>query len=342
MKHRFLEMTIDALREAVAADGGQAYRAGQLADWVYHKGVTDPEKMTNLPGSITREFEILTSTLTTRSDSEDGCTKLLIRFSDGRQVETVLIPDQGRATACVSTQAGCAMGCVFCASGLRGLQRNLTAGEILEQVIHLRQATGQAVTNVVFMGMGEPLANYDATLMAVKSLIDPDRFGLSARRITVSTVGLPRQIRRLAKERIPITLAISLHAPHDALRRELLPVATKYPLEEVLSAAEVFYQERKREITLEYVLLSGVNDTPVCAEGLSRIARRLRSNVNLIVYNPVPSLPFARPAKVAVTAFEARLRRHGVNVHIRRSRGLNADAACGQLRLRKGSTDSRR
>jgi 23S rRNA (adenine2503-C2)-methyltransferase len=188
------------------------------------------------------------------------------------------------------------------------------------------------VTNVVFMGMGEPLANYKATVSAVRALIDPERFGISARRVTVSTVGLPGAIRRLARTDIPVTLAVSLHAPNDVLRRELIPAAGAASIEEIIEAAGAFYQHRRREVTLEYVLLAGVNDTPVCADALARIAGRLRCNVNLIRYNPIESLPFERPGRRAVQAFARRLRRRGVNVHVRRPRGLDAAAACGQLR----------
>ena len=336
-----LDMTFDQLRHAVAEAGGKPYRAAQLADWVYKKGVTDPAAMTNLPGALVERFEILTSRVVDRADSSDQCVKLLLATRDGGHVETVLIPEQRRTTACLSTQIGCAMGCTFCASGTDGLQRNLTGGEILEQMLHLRQASERAISNVVFMGIGEPLANYEATMAAVRAIVDPRRFGLSARRVTISTVGLPRQIRRLAREKLPITLAISLHAPDDALRRELIPSAARYPIREILDAAEEYYQVHKREITLEYVLLSDVNDSPLCAEALARIARRLRCNVNLIRYNPAAGLPYLPPAQDAAQAFAERLRRRGVNVQIRRSRGADAEAACGQLRRRRTAQNPR-
>jgi 23S rRNA (adenine2503-C2)-methyltransferase len=209
--------------------------------------------------------------------------------------------------------------------------RNLTASEILQQVLHLQQASDTRVSHVVFMGMGEPLANYDATVGAIRSLIDPRKFNISARRVTVSTVGLPSQIRRLAREDLPITLAISLHAPNDALRRQLIPSAEQFGLEEIIGAAQEFFEARKREITLEYTLLSGVNDTNVCATALVGIAKRLRCNVNLIRYNPT-SLAFKRPTSGAIVSFAARLEKAGVNVQIRRSRGQDVTAACGQLK----------
>ena len=191
------------------------------------------------------------------------------------------------------------------------------------------------------MGMGEPLANFDSTVAAIRAIVDPERFNISARSVTVSTVGLPRQIVRLAGLELPIKLALSLHAPNDALRRELIPAAKRYPLEAVLAAARRFYEVRKREVTLEYVLLGGVNDTNVCAEGLARLAGRVRCKVNLIPYNPVPALPYRRPAQARVRAFAGRLARKGVKVSIRRPRGLSSQAACGQLRGRWADRSAR-
>jgi len=335
-----LEMTPKELADLVGRMGQPAYRADQLRDWVYDKAVTDPAGMSNLPRGFVDRFEILTSRVAEQAVSRDGTIKLLLELADGEHVETVLIPAGRRATACLSTQAGCGMGCAFCASAVGGLKRNLTAGEMLQQVIHLRQAGRRRVSNVVFMGIGEPLANYDATVAAIRALIDPARFGISARSITVSTVGLPKQIRRLARERLPITLALSLHAPDDVLRRQLIPAARGISLEEILSAAEVFFRSRKREVTLEYILLGGVNDTPRCAESLAKIARRLRCNVNLIRYNPVGALGFSAPSASAVGNFADRLSRRGVNVHVRRPRGQDIAAACGQLRRRQAGGGS--
>jgi 23S rRNA (adenine2503-C2)-methyltransferase len=334
MKPAMLDMSRGELRAAVAALGHKGFRADQLADWVYRKGVTDVALMTNLPAGLAEAFDILPSQVARQALSNDDTIKLLLRLADDEHVECVLIPTEDRATACVSTQAGCAMGCTFCASAMGGLKRNLACAEILGQILHLRQAAGRAVTHVVFMGMGEPLANYDATAAAVRAIVDPDRFGISARRVTVSTVGLPAQIRRLAAENIPITLAISLHAPDDALRRKLIPAATAATIDEILDAAAEFQHSRNREVTLEYLLLAGVNDTPACAKALAERAHRLRCNVNLIRYNPVESLPFQCPSGEAVEAFADILRERDVNTQVRRSRGLDAAAACGQLRRR--------
>lgn len=224
------------------------------------------------------------------------------------------------------------MGCVFCASGLGGLTRNLTGGEILEQIIHLSQATNRRVTNVVMMGAGEPLANYDATIAAIRAMIDPRRFDLSARHITVSTVGLGGQIDRLAAEDLPITLAVSLHAPNDELRRQIMPAAAAgATIAAILDAAGRFFDARGREVTIEYVLLAGVNDTNVCAMQLARLVEPLRCKVNLIAYNGVPGLDYRAPSAAAVKAFAARLEKAGVNVNIRRPRGVDIAAACGQL-----------
>ncbi|MFW6133319.1 MAG: 23S rRNA (adenine(2503)-C(2))-methyltransferase RlmN [Planctomycetota bacterium] len=336
MSIHVLEHTHGALRRAVEATGEPGYRADQIADWVYDKYCTEPSAMSNLPASVARQLTITATRFVARGDSRDGTVKLLVACADGERVECVLIPTRRRATACISTQVGCAYECGFCATGQDGLRRNLTAAEILAQLLHLGAAAGRRITNVVFMGSGEPLANYDATVAAIRAIVDPQRFGISARSVTVSTVGLPGKIRRLAEEDLPVTLALSLHAPNDPLRRELMPAAARAPLSEILDAAADFYARRKREVTIEYVLLAGVNDTNVCAEALARLVRRLRCNVNLIRYNPVDGTPYARPSESAARAFLQRLRREGVNAHLRRSRGRDADAACGQLRRRAG------
>ncbi len=335
MNH-LLNLTPDQFTAEFHQLGQPAYRARQVLEWVWRRGVTDFAEMTNLPVALRRRLAdglaILTGSVLRRADAADGVAKLLIEWPDGRHVETVLIPADNRRTACLSTQVGCAMGCAFCASGIGPMERNLTAGEIVEQVFHLQAACGERITHIVVMGMGEPLLNYDATVAAVRAMIDPDRGGISARRVTISTVGLPKEIRRLALEDLPITLAISLHAPNDALRRELIPAARDVPLEQLILAARDFFARRHREVTLEYVLLAGVNDTGECAAQLAAIARRLRCNVNLIRFNPVEGLPFRRPAEPAVRAFRDRLREAGVNVQIRVSRGADVAAACGQLR----------
>jgi len=327
-----LELTVESLQAALAERGQAGFRTAQVADWVFKKSQTDPARMTNLPPALREMLSVTDVTVARRIDSEDGVTKLLLSLGDDQHIECVLIPTSDRATACLSTQVGCGMGCVFCASGLGGLKRNLTSGEILAQILLLQQACERRVTNVVFMGIGEPLANYDATLAAVRAIIDPERLGVSARNVTISTVGIPRAIRRLANEDLPITLAISLHAPNDTLRRQLMPAAERFTIAELLDAARAFYDARHREITLEYLLIGGINDTPVCADALAGLAHQLRCNVNLIRYNPVEGLPYTKPNQLAVQNFAQRLKKRGVNATTRRSRGLDAAAACGQLR----------
>ena len=342
-----LEMTAEELASAIVAMGEPAFRGRQVAAWVWRKHVTSFAEMTDLPAELRGrlaadpELRILTARAIGRSDAADGTVKLLLELHDAECVEVVAIPEPRRLTACVSTQVGCAMACRFCATQLDGLKRNLSAGEIVEQVFQLQRAAERRVTHVVFMGMGEPLANYDATVSAIRAMVDPRRLGISARQVTVSTVGLPRQIRHLAGENLPITLAVSLHAPNDALRCRLMPRAATHSLGEIIEAADEFYQSRHREVTLEYVLLAGTNDSLPCADELARIAQRLRCNVNVIRYNPVPSLPFERPGEAATEAFAARLGELGVNAHVRRSRGLDVAAACGQLRQAAGSASTR-
>ena len=316
--------------------GQQSFRAKQIADWVWHKGVCDFGQMSNLsPGlreELAKSFCILTGKVVQEDRSDDGVVKLLISFPDQQCVECVLIPDGQRRTVCLSTQVGCAMGCVFCASGLGGLGRNLTSGEIIEQIFHLQNVCQGRISNVVFMGMGEPLANYAASVSAIRAIIDPQRLGISARRVTLSTIGFPNLIRKLIVEDLPITLAISLHATTDQLRGELIPAAGDTTIEELIRAGREFFASRGREVTLEYLLLDGVNDSAECARELARLAGRLRCNVNLIRFNPVAGLNFHRPSEQAVRAFREVLAQAGVNVQIRASRGSNVHAACGQLR----------
>lgn len=337
---RLLDLKPEELKRTVEALGFPGYRARQLQDWIFGKSVTDPERMSNLPEGFADRFAVLTSRVVQKQKSRDKTVKLLLELEDGPCIESVMIPSGRRNTACVSSQAGCAMRCAICASGLNGLQRDLRSGEILEQVLHLQRESGRRITNVVFMGMGEPLANYDAVMAAVRALIDPERFALSARHVTISTVGIPDRIRRLSLEDIPITLAISLHAADDALRRRLIPASEGTSIEEIAAAAKEFQLSRNRRLTLEYTLIQGVNDAPRQAEKLARLARRLRAMVNLIRYNRVGPLPFESPSEEALADFAQRLEKAGVNVQIRRSRGADKDAACGQLRLRRESPDA--
>jgi 23S rRNA (adenine2503-C2)-methyltransferase len=321
------------------------FRAKQVLEWVYQKGVLDPAAMTNLPLAdrqrLAAEVAIAPAKIARRQNSADGTIKLLLQWADGANAETVMIPDGPRRTACVSSQVGCPVGCKFCASGIGGVKQNLSAARIVEQVAALNAALesrSERVTNIVFMGMGEPLTNYANVMKAIRILHDPACFNIGGRKITVSTVGVPSRMRELAKENLPLNLAISLHAPDEALRRQLIPWAEHFSMREILDAGRYYFDQTGREITLEYILLAGVNDRPEHAQQLSRICKTLRANVNLLRFNQVPGLPFARPESADVMAFQAILRQNGVNAHVRKSRGRDIDAACGQLRRRHEQT----
>ncbi len=349
-RRHVLEDDPGALRRWLQSLDQPAYRAGQILKWVYERGAERFDEMSNLPKALrarlAEEAAICTSTVAATAVSEDGTHKLLLAWPDGQTTETVWIPAERRQTACVSTQVGCPVGCRFCASGLDGLGRNLTAGEIVEQALRVANLirhhpdlddASRRLSNIVIMGTGEPLANYEATIAAIRTLNASWGLGIGARKITVSTVGLPKQIRRLAAEDLQLNLALSLHAPTDRLRAELVPWARGVSIAELVRACREYFEQTGREITLEYVLLDEVNMQPEHAEGLARIARRLRANVNLLRYNPVPGLPYRRPNSQRTHAFQRRLRELGVNVHLRSSRGRDVSAACGQLRRAQGA-----
>ncbi|MHC5024168.1 MAG: dual-specificity RNA methyltransferase RlmN [Planctomycetota bacterium] len=340
-----------ALREHCVSLDLPAFVADQVLDWVYRKHVTDPGAMSNLsPRTQEALFDsvvIEQSATLGHQLATDGTQKLLLQWRDesaerrlpvfqpdpARQTECVMIPVERRRTACISSQIGCPVGCRFCASGLGGLDGNLRTGQIVEQVHRLGVLDGVGrITNVVFMGMGEPLANFAAVTGAIRTLNADWGFGISAGKITVSTVGLPAAILRLVEFDIPVTLALSLHAPNDELRRTLIPWAEYAPIDELLDACQEYFAKTGREITLEYLLLRGVNDRPRHADELAAVARRLRANVNLIRYNEVRGLPYDRPTTADVRAFQQRLRAGRINAHIRASRGRDIAAACGQLR----------
>lgn len=336
------------LNHQLAAAGIERYRTNQILEWIYQQGAEDFAAMSNLSKSLrarlSEEAAIYTTEIVRESAAEDGTCKLLLAFPDGATAETVWIPEEDRHTACLSTQVGCPVGCRFCASGLDGWQRNLSAGEIVEQAMRIRGLIAQRrgmeaavavparLSHIVVMGMGEPLANYDALVKALRIINAAWGLGIGARKITVSTVGLPKQIRRLALEELQLNLALSLHAPDDALRQELIPWARGVKIEELLAACKYYFETTGREITLEYVLLEGVNMLDRHVEALARIAKRLRANVNLLRYNPVSGLEYRRPSAEATYEFQSRLRARGVNAHVRKSRGRDVNAACGQLR----------
>jgi len=323
--------------------GWPAFRAQQVRDWVYSKLVNAPERMSNLGKTdralLTERVEFTPSRIVSQQTSNDGTIKLLLGWPDGSQAETVMIPDGDRRTACVSSQVGCPVGCKFCASGVNGVKGNLSAGQIIEQIYRLNlilnHEHGERITNVVFMGMGEPLANYANVMQAIRILNDPKCLNLGARRITISTVGVPSKMKELADEELPINLALSLHAPNEPLRRQLIPWADHFALPDILDACRAYFDKTGREITLEYILLAGVNDRPEHARELAKVCKTMRANVNLIRYNEVASLPFKRPKSQDVVTFQEILRHNGVNAHVRKSRGRDIDAACGQLRRKE-------
>ena len=343
------ELTPDTLRATLAPLGAQPYAADQILEWVYRRGVVDPQQMTNIPAAIRSKlaeaicFE--RGTIVAAQAASDGTDKILIEWdaptlpilddpaASSRRTETVMIPGGQRRTACLSSQIGCPVGCTFCASGIGGLDGNLTTGRIVEQVHHLQNLNGaQRITNIVFMGMGEPLANFSAVIEAIRILNADWGFGIGARRITVSTVGMPAAIRKFVTFDIPVTLALSLHAPNDELRRQLIPWAEYSTIEELLSACQEWFDATGREITLEYILLRDLNDQREHAQELATVAGRMRANINLIRYNEVDGLPWKRPLDEDVLAFQRILRGSGINTHIRASRGRDIAAACGQLR----------
>lgn len=363
MNAHFFDFTPATLRTWCEERGLRGFLSEQLMDWVYRKGETDPERMSNISRAdqalLRDQMVFLRSDTATHQRATDGTQKLLMNWIDGssptdpsslaqlarpKQTECVMIPTETRRTACISSQVGCPVGCAFCASGLGGLEGNLTRGQIVEQAWRLNWLPNvDRLTNIVFMGMGEPLANFQQVTDAIRTLNATWGMGLGARRITVSTVGLPSAIRKLVDFEIPVTLALSLHAPNDAIRRELIPWAQYSTITELLDACQEYFDQTGREITLEYILLRNVNDRPEHAAELARVARRLRANINLIRYNEVRGLPFNRPESEDVHQFQAVLRKHGVNTHIRASRGRDIAAACGQLRheKRQSSADSR-
>ena len=343
------ELNPDQLRAILAPLGARDFVADQVLEWVYRHGVVHPAQMTNLPAALREQlgeaicFE--RGSIVTAQSASDGTDKLLIEWdapklqilddpsASARRTETVMIPGGNRRTACLSSQIGCPVGCTFCASGIGGLDGNLSTGRIVEQVHHLRNRNGTGrITNIVFMGMGEPLANFSAVADAIRILNADWGFGIGARRITVSTVGLPAAIRKFVEFKLPVTLALSLHAPNDELRRQLIPWAQYSTIEELLDACQAWFDATGREITLEYILLHDVNDQREHAQELATIAGRMRANINLIRYNEVDGLPWKRPRDEDVLTFQRILRASGINTHIRASRGRDISAACGQLR----------
>jgi 23S rRNA (adenine2503-C2)-methyltransferase len=336
------------LGEWLVGQGQPAWRAKAIRRWLCAGRAATFADMTDLPKplrmALEERFRIFSTRIARHVHAEDGTEKLLLELADGQRIECVLLREHGRErpdggggsrlTVCISSQVGCGMGCVFCASGLDGVIRNLTTGEILEQLLRLQLLlpADDRISHIVVMGMGEPLANLDRLLPALATAQDPDGLGISQRRITISTVGLPKAIDRLTAENPGYHLAVSLHAADDALRTRLVPVNKAIGLAEVMAAADRYWEASGRRLTFEYVLLGGVNDTADDAARLARLLGRRAALVNVIPYNTVAGLPWREPAKAAQARFLDVLRAAGVNVQVRRRKGARIDAACGQLR----------
>ncbi|MCE5315615.1 MAG: 23S rRNA (adenine(2503)-C(2))-methyltransferase RlmN [Armatimonadota bacterium] len=314
--------------------GHSSFRSKQIADWLYKRGARDFSEMTNLPGALREELaessSITRAEIVKQSKSPDGTVKYLLKLGDGETVETVLLPYPDRVSVCVSSQIGCSAGCTFCATAESGLVRNLTAGEIVDQVLTLQEHSGKRVTHVVFMGMGEPLMNMPNVLKAIHLL--NEEVGIAMRRLTISTVGITPAIGKLAEMDLQLTLAISLHAPDDALRQKLIPLASKFPLRDLIQACRNYADRTKRRITFEYLLIAGTNDSPTQAVKLAKLLKGILCHVNLIPYNEVHGKPYARPSRKVVAAFKEVLEREGVEVTQRMERGHSISGACGQLR----------
>ena len=348
-----LDVSDDALRTWLTERGEKPMRARQLRHWILMRGAESFDEMTDLPKSLRQQlaesFVPLASRVAKHQRASDDTHKLLLELPDRGLIECVLIQDEGRRTACISTQVGCGMGCVFCASGLNGVERNLTTGEILEQLVRLRNLTdansanperASRLTNIVVMGMGEPLANLDNLLAALAIAGDKNGLGIGARHVTISTVGLPAKIRQLAESGKQYHLAVSLHAPNDALRTRIVPTNDKTGIPAILAAADEFFAKTGRQVTYEYVVLGGLNDQPEHARQLAGLLTGRKAHVNLIPWNDVQGLTYSRPHDDDLKGFVETVRKAGVSVKIRKRKGSEIDAACGQLR-RKVELESR-
>ena len=333
------------LEEELHKLGEPSYRARQITDWLYKKRVDSIEKMTDVPQALRERLAVKFSfskiDVVRVLGSRDTTRKFLFRLSDANLIESVLIPaspalygeKSDRRTICISTQVGCAYGCRFCASGLEGFSRNLRANEIINQIIAIERSSGEKIDNIVFMGMGEPLANFENTMRAIRIVNAPWALGIGARHITLSTSGLAPQIRKLADEPLQIRLAVSLHGATDQVRNQIMPINRKYNIETLLSACDYYTARKNQRLTFEYILIAGVNDADEQAHLLAQHARRLFAKVNLIPYNTVEGLEWSRPSRNRQEKFLSILRAHKIAATLRREKGHDINAACGQLRL---------
>jgi 23S rRNA (adenine2503-C2)-methyltransferase len=348
VKSNIKDLGFSELAAFLAERKQPAYRARQIRQWLFQKKTISFDEMTNLSRALREQLEerFTVSRLKTvrRAESKDGTVKFLFGLGDGARIESVLIPEARRLTLCISTQAGCGFGCAFCATAVLGLRRNLSASEIVDQIIETSRtlAENERITHVVLMGMGEPLANYRETVKALEIISNAEwGLGISPRRITLSTVGLVPQIQKLMEE-TQVNLAISLHAPDDRLRAELMPVNRKYSLSQLLDCCRKLPIPRRKRITFEYVLLGGVNDSERHARELAELLRGIPSKVNVIPFNPHPGSAFSRPLPEDIERFQTVLRNLGVQVNVRRPRGDDIQAACGQLQGEESGRAQRR
>lgn len=332
-------LTLEELQDLVKELGQPAFRAKQLNEWIHDKNVCSFDEMTNLPAALreklSERFSFNVPVELVKQVSKDGSRKYLLQFSDGVSVETVGMPNRNKLAVCISSQAGCAMGCAFCATGLAGLSRSLTAQEMVDQVLHVARDFGERVTSVVFMGQGEPFANFDATVQALRILNDPDGLAIGARHLTVSTCGVIPGIRRFAELPEQFTLAISLHSAIQGTRNQLMPGVKKYTLLRLHEAIQLYVEKTGRRPTYEFAMIDGINDTNPEMQALVDFCAGTLCHVNLIQLNSIPDSPF-RPSPIEkVESLQRRLTMHGVETTIRNSRGSDIDAACGQLKQRR-------
>jgi len=341
-KTNLLDLDQQGLKDFFKQIGEKPFRATQIMKWIYHEGVVDFQDMTNLSKALRVRLEeiaeIALPEMTLEQPSIDGTRKWILKLADGNQIETVFIPEKGRGTLCVSSQVGCTLNCTFCSTATQGFNRNLTTGEIIGQVVFANRTLGipknralLPVTNVVMMGMGEPLMNFDNVIRAMDLMNDDIGCGISRRRITLSTSGVVPQMLKM-RDACDVSLAVSLHAPNDELRNDLVPINKKYPISELLDACKHYVEGKaRRRVTFEYIMIDGVNDTRQHAKQLVRILERVPSKINLIPFNPFPQSDFKRSSPEAIQAFQDILVAAGYTTIVRKTRGDDIDAACGQL-----------
>lgn len=342
MQENIFGLTLEEMKENVSEMGLPSFRAGQILSWLYQKNVLDFAEMTNLSlelrEKLQEKFVIDCGKIVVQNESKDKkTTKMLVQFADGTAVETVLMRQSYGNSICVSSQAGCGVGCSFCASTVGGFTRNLTKGEILAQALHSQAIVnqqGERINNIVVMGSGEPLLNYDNVLAFIRMVHEKYCMDIGYRNITVSTSGIVPMMKKLAQEELPITLSLSLHAPENELRTRLMPINERYPLADVLQAANYYAEHTKRRVTYEYILIAGVNDSIEEARQLSNLLHGKLANVNIIPINPVEERGYKRPTSEKIKAFADFLQKHRIEAIIRKEMGTDIDAACGQLRNR--------